>query len=360
VTALSLGAVHKSFDRTQVLRGVDLDVADGSLTAVLGPSGSGKTTLLRVVAGFERADSGTVTLGSGLVDGPRRYVPPERRRLGYVPQEGALFPHLSVAANVSFGLRGGRSAAGRRRVEELLELVDLAGLRDRHPHELSGGQQQRVALARALAVSPAVVLLDEPFTALDPALRASVRAEVVTILRTAGATAILVTHDQDEALSMADRVAVLRGGVVVQNATPHDLYREPLDPELARFLGEANLLAGTIDGADAITALGRMPVRGRPGTPGERVLALLRPEQLTLEPAGAPGLRGRVVSTEYYGHDAVVYVEPDPEAAPGIGTLTIRLQGSIPPEPGCAVAVAVAVAASGPVTVWPDMSPPGH
>jgi iron(III) transport system ATP-binding protein len=349
MTTLAVTGVHKAFGHTRVLRGIDLEVADGSLTAVLGPSGSGKTTLLRIVAGFERADSGSVTLGGNIVDGGRRYVPPERRGLGYVPQEGALFPHLTVAANVGFGLR--RSAKSGNRVDELLELVDLSGLRDRHPHELSGGQQQRVALARALAVSPAVVLLDEPFTALDPALRASVRAEVSAILRRAGATAILVTHDQDEALSMADRVAVLRDGVVVQNATPHDLYAEPHDAELAKFLGEANLLPGTLDGLDAVTPLGRLRVRRPNGANGARVVALLRPEQLRLGAEG-PSVAGRVLATEYYGHDAVVYVEPDRDGAPsaGVGVLTVRLQGEVPPEPGALVRVG----ASGPVTVWPE------
>jgi len=348
MTTLSVAGVHKAFGRTRVLRGIDLSVADGSLTAVLGPSGSGKTTLLRVVAGFERADAGTVALGTNIVDSGRRYVPPEKRGLGYVPQEGALFPHLTVRANVAFGLR--RSARNRRTVDDLLELVDLAALRNRHPHELSGGQQQRVALARALAVSPSVVLLDEPFTALDPALRTTVRAEVETILRRAGATAILVTHDQDEALSMADQVAVLRDGVVVQNATPHELYTEPVDPDLARFLGEANLLPGTMDGADAVTAFGRLNVRKPTLASGGRVVALLRPEQLCLN-ANGPAVRGRVLSTEYYGHDAIVSVEPS-EPADGLGTLTVRLQGEVPPGAGATVLVG----ARGPITVWPEVT----
>src|SRR5579871_3541344 len=215
---VAVTGLHKAFGAHPVLTGVDLEVPAGSLTAILGPSGSGKTTLLRLLAGFDRADAGTITIGDGLVDGSGVYVAPERRRIGYVPQEGSLFPHLTVEANVGFGL----SARDRRtgRAETMLEMVGLGGLGRRYPHQLSGGQQQRVALARALAIEPAVVLLDEPFSSLDASLRASVRSEVRDVLREACTTTILVTHDQDEALSLADRVAVLRDGVIVQEAAP--------------------------------------------------------------------------------------------------------------------------------------------
>jgi iron(III) transport system ATP-binding protein len=244
VTELTVQGLHKAYGSNPVLTGLDLTVPAGSLTAILGPSGSGKTTLLRLLAGFDQADAGTVRIGGTIVDGPGEHVPPERRRIGYVPQEGSLFPHLTVAANVGFGLpareRRGPGVAG------LLEAVGLAGLGKRYPHQLSGGQQQRVALARALAIEPALVLLDEPFASLDAHLRASVRADVQAIFRAAGTTAILVTHDQDEALSMADRVAVLRGGQIAQCAAPQDLYIRPADPQLARFIGEANLLDGEL------------------------------------------------------------------------------------------------------------------
>src|ERR1700723_238010 len=235
---VAVTGLQKAFGTHPVLTGVDLEVPAGSLTAILGPSGSGKTTLLRLLAGFERADSGTITIGDTLVDGPGTYVAPERRRIGYVPQEGSLFPHLTVEANVGFGLsardrRGGQAAS-------MLEMVGLGGLGRRYPHQLSGGQQQRVALARALAIEPALVLLDEPFASLDAHMRASVRADVQRICRGAGTTAILVTHDQDEALSMADRVAVLRDGRIVQYSAPQDLYTLPADPALARFIGDAN------------------------------------------------------------------------------------------------------------------------
>ena len=238
-----------------------------SLTAILGPSGSGKTTLLRLLAGFERADAGTIMIGDVVVDGPGVHAAPERRRIGYVPQEGGLFPHLTVAGNVGFGLAARERRGGK--VASMLETVGLGGFGKRYPHQLSGGQQQRVALARALAIEPAVVLLDEPFASLDAHLRASVRADVQEIFRRGGTTAVLVTHDQDEALSVADRVA-LRDGKIAQCATPEDLYRLR-DPELASFIGEANLLEGVLsDGVrprhSLATSRGRDHYRG--GQPG--------------------------------------------------------------------------------------------
>ena len=259
---LSISGVVKSFGGLSVLSGVDLEVPEGSFTAILGPSGSGKTTLLRIIAGFERPDEGQVRLGDEVVDdSAQRFVPCEKRRIGYVPQEGALFPHLSVGRNVAFGLP--REDRRRGRVMELLEMVGLADEARRYPHQLSGGQQQRVALARALAPDPYIVLLDEPFSSLDAALRASVRAEVHDVLRQSGTTSILVTHDQDEALSMADRVAILRGGVVAQVNAPSTLYRLPRDAELAQFLGEANLVEGTAHGARVATALGELEIASR-------------------------------------------------------------------------------------------------
>src|SRR6202161_83604 len=255
---LAVSGLHKAFSAHPVLTGVDLEVPAGSLTAILGPSGSGKTTLLRLMAGFERPDAGMITIADAVVDGPGEYVPPERRRIGYVPQEGSLFPHLTVQANVGFGLparqrRGGATATGLR------ERGGLGGLAQRYPHELSGGQQQRVALARALAIEPAVVLLDEPFASLDAHLRASIRADVQQIFKDSGTTPLLVTHDQDEALAIADRVAVLRNGRIAQYSPPQDLYSRPIDSDLARFIGDANLLDG-IRHADTVdTTLGTLP-----------------------------------------------------------------------------------------------------
>jgi iron(III) transport system ATP-binding protein len=349
VNSLSLRGVEKSFGAQWVLRGIDLEVRTGSLTAILGPSGSGKTTLLRIVAGFERAGAGTITLGGRLADGPGVYVPSEQRRIGYVPQEGSLFPHMSVAKNIAFGL--GRHKGRSARVGELLELVGLSGLEARYPHELSGGQQQRVALARALAVDPGVVLLDEPFSALDANLRASLRADVHSVLRQSGATVVLVTHDQDEALSMADRVAVISEGAIRQYDTPQRLYQHPVDQRLASFLGEANLVEATIEGGMATTAFGRLAVDVEPGGTG-RCVVLVRPEQIVLhEHPGADELSGRVLDYQFYGHDAVVRIAPDGPC--GATTIIARQPGSVVFEPG----TRVGLSAAGEVRAWAGEAP---
>ncbi|MEU6911817.1 ABC transporter ATP-binding protein [Streptomyces olindensis] len=313
-----------------VLRGLDLTVPGGALAAVLGPSGCGKTTLLRVVAGFLRADAGTVALGGRTLVGPGVQLPPERRRIGIVPQEGALFPHLSVARNVAFGLTGTDRDERRRRTEEMLDLVGLSGYGDRMPHELSGGQQQRVALARALAPRPGLVLLDEPFNALDSALRAGIRADVRAALRATGATALLVTHDQQEALSTADVVAVVRQGRIAQCDTPQDLYRRPADPWVAGFVGDAVLLPGTVGdgGATATTPLGTVALTA-PADPGRTGTLVLRPEQLRLTDAGA-AVRATVTDVCFYGHDAKVTVTVE-----GLDTpVDVRVTGPLPVGPG--------------------------
>ncbi|PAZ14082.1 ABC transporter ATP-binding protein [Streptomyces sp. SA15] len=332
MNALHVEGLTKSYGAGEpVLRGLELTVPAGALAAVLGPSGCGKTTMLRIVAGFLRADAGTVRLGDRILNGPGVHVPPERRRIGIVPQEGALFPHLSVARNVAFGLTGTDRPERRRRTDDMLELVGLAGYGDRMPHELSGGQQQRVALARALAPRPGLVLLDEPFNALDSALRAGVRADVRAALRATGATAVLVTHDQQEALSTADLVAVVRDGRVAQCATPQDLYRHPADPWIAGFVGDAVLLPGTVDAdGTAVTALGAVPL----ATPPEGVrtgTVLLRPEQLRLTDTDADGsVRGTVTDVSYYGHDAMVTVAVEGHDTP----VGIRVAGPLSVRPG--------------------------
>ena len=343
--ALKITGITKSFGAQRVLRDVDLVVPPGSFTAILGASGSGKTTLLRVVAGFERPDAGELVLGSEVVDdGRHRFVPPERRRIGYVPQEGALFPHLSVGRNVSFGLPRGRDR--RTRVTALLDLVGLQGLGRRYPHQLSGGQQQRVALARALAIEPEIVLLDEPFSSLDAALRASMRAEVLEVLRQAGTTCVLVTHDQDEALSMADQVAVLREGVVAQLDTPSQLYEHPGDEELALFLGEPNVVEGHVDGAVAATAFGPLALTGWTGPTRGAARVLVRPEQLTLVDAGSGEVDGTVASSAYFGHDTVVRVRLADAELP---ELVVRVSGGSPIETGRRVGLRV----RGSVVAWP-------
>ncbi len=300
MTALLVRGVRASHPGRPVLHGVDLEVPAGAIVAVLGGSGCGKTTLLRTIAGFHPVDAGTVHLAGRLVAGDGVAVPPERRGVGLVPQDGALFGHLTVAGNVGFGLPRDRRSG---RVEEVLELVGLAGYGRRRPDELSGGQQQRVALARALAPRPALVLLDEPFTALDAGLRAEVREQVCAALRAAGASAVLVTHDQQEALGAADVVAVLAGGRVVQAGPPRELYGNPVDPDVGAFVGEAVLLDATVRDGVATTAVGALPVSGPDGA--GRVL--LRPEQFRLT-AGGPATVRDVV---FHGHDSTVFVELD-------------------------------------------------
>lgn len=350
MTQLAVAGVNKAFGGRPVLTDVGLEVPEGELTAILGPSGSGKTTLLRLIAGFEHADAGTVTIGGVVVDGPGAYQPPERRRIGYVPQEGALFPHLTVAANIGFGLpRRDRKSPD---IADLLDAVGMAGLGKRYPHQLSGGQQQRVSLARALAIKPRLVLLDEPFGSLDANLRGIIRADVRRLLREAGATAVLVTHDQDEALSTADRVAVLRQGQIAQCAAPHDLYSRPSDPELASFIGDANLVDGILGDGSVDTILGELPVHPgmhsdlRPGP----VTVLVRPEQIELGldgGIGSPlGLAGRIVAYGYHGHDALVHVAPEQNA--GSPAIVVRTLG------GCELPTGspVTLHARGPVLAW--------
>ncbi|MGB6771927.1 MAG: ABC transporter ATP-binding protein [Candidatus Dormiibacterota bacterium] len=349
MSEVSVSDLHKAFGETAVLRGLELEAAAGSLTAILGPSGSGKTTLLRLIAGLERADRGKISLAGQLVDDGHNYVRPEGRRIGYVPQDGSLFPHLTVEQNVGFGLS--RQARRGDRVASLLKMVGLGRMERRYPHQLSGGQQQRVALARALAIDPQLILLDEPFSALDPSLRAAVREEVRAILAQTGMTTILVTHDQEEALSIADQVAVLRDGVVAQFGTPHQLYHDPIDLEMARFLGDANLVDGVVEGASVTTALGSLALRpagnGPPAPIGPAVV-LLRPEQIVLSSdQGAAGVSGRIVRSEFYGHDSIIDVVCD-QLRLG-GHIRVRVQGTTRFKEGAQVAVS----ARGDAQAWP-------
>jgi iron(III) transport system ATP-binding protein len=338
VATLTVRGVYKSFGRVAALAGVDLDVPAGGLTAVLGPSGCGKTTLLRCVAGFERLDSGEVLIGERRVAGPGTHAPPERRRVAVVPQEGALFPHLSVAGNVGYGLD--RAARRSGRLEQVLALVGLAGFGDRMPHQLSGGQQQRVAVARALAPRPGLVLLDEPFSALDAGLRTEVRRDVRDALRADRATAVLVTHDQGEALSVADQVAVMRAGRIIQSGTPAEVYRDPADAWVADFVGEAVLLPAWIQDRVARTALGELAVhRGKSGD----ALVLVRPEQVEVLPAPeGRAVAATVARQDYFGHDALLGLELDDGTqvsarifdaggrAPGIGRrVGLRVRGPV-------------------------------
>jgi iron(III) transport system ATP-binding protein len=345
--------LHKAFGSTAVLTGVDVEVPAGSITAVLGPSGSGKTTLLRTVAGFERPDAGSIAIGDTVVADDHTNVPVERRRIGYVSQEGSLFPHLDVRANVGFGLPRRRRRGSR--VDDLLGVVGLEGFAHRFPYELSGGQQQRVAIARALATGPQVLLLDEPFASLDANLRASVRSEVCAILRRAGTTAVLVTHDQDEALSIADLVAVLRRGTVAQIGTPRDLYEHPLDGELASFIGEANLIAGVVESGTVATPLGSLALYRSLHPPDSRqVTVLVRPEQLSVVTHDSGGgVPARVLGVEFHGHDATVRLAAEDPDLPS--PLVARVAGRLQAAPGADVHVL----ATGRVEAWPAPEPDG-
>jgi iron(III) transport system ATP-binding protein len=351
LVSVAVEGLYKSFGPHSVLTGVGLSVPAGSMTAILGSSGSGKTTLLRIIAGFERPDAGTVRIGSKTVADERVNVPTERRRVGYVAQEGSLFPHLDVRANVGFGLP--RSQRRSHEVDELLEMVGLSGLGGRFPHELSGGQQQRVALARALAIKPGVILLDEPFASLDANLRSSVRRQVCDILGQAGTTAILVTHDQDEALSTADSVAVLRKGTIAQVGPPAELYSHPVDGELASFIGEANLVVGIAEGDEVTTPFGSFPlVSHLPNAGSSRVTVLFRPEQLRVGKEPGVGVPAVVLNDDFHGHDATVWLAPERSDLPS--PLLARVAGHTRLAPGDRVLLA----AVGPVQAWPAATSP--
>ncbi|GFG49794.1 ABC transporter ATP-binding protein [Mycolicibacterium agri] len=316
---LDIRGLAKSFNGHTVLDHIDLSVPRGSTTVVVGASGCGKTTLLRIVAGFESPDAGTVSIDGRQVASPQRSVAAHRRGVGYVAQDGALFPHLTVAQNIAYGLPGSaRRREVRQRVAELLETVSLdPSYGPRRPHQLSGGQQQRVALARALARKPVLMLLDEPFSALDTGLRASTRKAVAALLADAGVTTLLVTHDQEEALSVADQIAVMRDGRFTQIGAPQQVYRQPQDRFTAEFLGDCIALPCTIAAGFAECALGRVPVQEAVGD-GPATLAL-RPEQLRativsdIAQAGSAddshGL-GTVVATEFLGHDVLLTIDP--------------------------------------------------
>ena len=287
-------------DAPAAVERVSLTVGEGELIALLGPSGCGKTTTLRMIGGFEIPDAGTITLRGRDIT----RLPPEARGIGFVFQDYALFPHLDVLANVRFGLRGVKRAEADSRAREMLRLVGLEDFAARQPHELSGGQQQRVALARTLAPAPPLVLLDEPFSNLDTAMRVETRQEVRELLKKSGSAAILVTHDQEEALALADRVAVMAAGRVVQVGTPDEIYRNPSSAFVASFLGRSNIVTGNADGMDAETALGRLPLSRAAN--GEVRLAV-RPEQIMLEPD--PNGPAAIVGREFRGHDQLYWVQ---------------------------------------------------
>lgn len=337
----------------EVLHGINLSVPRGELLALVGPSGCGKTTALRTIAGLERASSGRIEVSGQVFAESGRHVAPEKRGIGWVPQHATLFPHLTVAQNVAFGLKdahGSRRTAKKRvadpEVARLLELVELSEHASRLPAQLSGGQAQRVALARALAAGPEVVLLDEPFGALDPLLRVSLRDSTRNWLRAEGVTGVLVTHDQSEALSVADQVAVMHDGHLLQQAPPTQLFGRPATPWVAGFVGDAAFLdahvvatggwCGTVLNADSV--LGRLPAHWMgSGSPrdGQQIQLMVRPAQVTLAASGIPG---RVVSLRFTGYDVALTIElpsgvrvpalaPAAEAPEHDATVHVRVAG---------------------------------
>ncbi len=307
--ALRVTGLRRSYGRVVALDGLDLELRPAEMLTLLGPSGCGKTTLLRLIAGLEAPDGGTVEIFGRRVAGPGGSVPPERRRVGMVFQDHALFPHLSVADNVAYGIR--RDPDRGVRVAELLDLVSLPDAGGRMPHELSGGMQQRVAIARALATRPEVILLDEPFSNLDAALRTQLRGDLREILRAAGASAVLVTHDQDEALTLGDRMGVMVRGRIEQVDVPEVVYGEPATPFVATFVGTANLVQAECVHDAAITRLGTVRLGGSTPVSG-RALVLIRPEhlELTEAPDGPVGGRAwRIVRRRFAGSEILLEVE---------------------------------------------------
>jgi len=352
-TFLELSAVHKAFGRVSVLKGINLSVAAGSRTAIVGPSGSGKTTLLRILAGFEAPDSGTLTVaGRVLTNGVHRAVPAHLRGIGFVPQEGALFPHLNIADNIGFGLA--RNLPDRAdRIAELMDMVALSRtFLSLRPHQLSGGQQQRVALARALAQRPKLMLLDEPFSALDTGLRAGTRKAIGDLLDAAGVTTILVTHDQAEALSFADQIAVMRAGQLAQVGTPRDVYLRPVDPETAYFLGAAIILPATVTRGVADCALGQIAVADQTINGSQNIM--FRPEQLQvtkLTDMGEGSVNGRclgvVTDVDFNGSTCGLTLRLERDATTNQGEPDLSFQVPVPSIHAITVQTKVSISVAG-------------
>ena len=350
---LVVRSLTRRFGVFTALDRIELEVRRGEFVCFLGPSGCGKTTLLRLIAGFEAPSAGRIVLDDTELAGDgASAMPAHRRAIGLVAQDGALFPHLTIAENIGFGIPKHQP----KRAEQVTELAYIVGLDKtvlkRRPHELSGGQQQRVALARAMAMKPRLMLLDEPFSALDTGLRVSMRKAVAELLETAGITTMLVTHDQAEALSFADQVAVMREGRLSQVGTPRDLYLKPKDRMVAEFLGDAIVLAARIANGFAECSLGRIPVESAERRDVARIM--LRPEQIVLRRANKEGMSGtpdmlfgEVTESEFGGASCTVAVRlinnPDPPDAAAIGAspLIVRKPGMEAPMVGEIVRISV-------------------
>ncbi|MEL0555006.1 ABC transporter ATP-binding protein [Raoultella lignicola] len=332
---LELTAVSKSFADAQVLDNLFLTVVGGSRTAIVGPSGSGKTTLLRILAGFETPDSGRIVMQGRTLSGDGVFVPAHQRGIGFVPQEGALFPHLNVADNIAWGLDCSRQEK-RRRVAALMEMVSLdAQLATHWPHHISGGQQQRVALARALAQQPSLMLLDEPFSALDTGLRATTRKATADLLAEAGVAAILVTHDQNEALSFASQVAVMRQGRFTQVGSPFEVYSRPADEATALFLGDAVILPAALYNGRAQCVIGELRTDNEMARGAGRVM--LRPEQLVMTPCQMNESDIRILDVDFSGQLSILTLAVAQQSE----TLQLKTVSRAEWIPGCRVRIEV-------------------
>jgi iron(III) transport system ATP-binding protein len=286
---------------------LNLEVNKGEIVTILGPSGCGKTTTLRLIAGFEAPDSGEILIDGIPVAGKKTFVPPEKRNVGIVLQEFALFPHLNVKRNIAFGLRNLNKTEVEERIKVVIELTGLQGLEERYPYELSGGQQQRVALARALAPSPLIVLFDEPFASIDPELRSRMRTDLRRILKEAGVTVIFVTHDQEEAFLIADRIAVMNKGKIHQIGTPMQVYRNPYDRFVAEFVGHADFIPGRVSSTNIVTEIGEFPLKNNAVKEDSEVTVMLRPEDIQVIPT-ASGV-GIINVIEFKGKDILYSIK---------------------------------------------------
>lgn len=306
---LALKDLGLSLDGQKIIRDLSFTVEDGDLVCLLGPSGCGKTTTLRIIAGFERPDNGSLAINDQIVSDKNQILPPHKRDIGYLFQDFALFPHLTVRENIGFGLKNRKSKAAQARIEEVLEQVRLTDHADKFPHMLSGGQQQRVALGRALAPSPKLLLLDEPFSGLDTSLRDQIRDETLFILKNLGVTTLMVTHDPEEAMLLADQIILMREGQVVQAGSPEDLYLNPSDAFTVEFFGDTNKLKGKVKDGLVETQLGRLEA-GNNLPEGTEVNVLVRPEGLKLKDADPQNMNAsepiHVCGIQYLGRSSLV------------------------------------------------------
>ncbi|WP_333785358.1 ABC transporter ATP-binding protein [Thermocrinis sp.] len=300
---LELEGVRKTFGSVSAVKGISLKIYKGEFFSLLGPSGSGKSTILRLIAGLERPDEGTIRIEGKVVASKESWVPPEKRGVGLVFQNYALFPHMTVFENVAYGISYLPKQEVKRRVRELLEMVGLAHKEKHYPHQLSGGEQQRVALARALAVAPKVMLLDEPFSNLDADLRRDLRKQTKKILKELGTTTILVTHDQEEALSLSDRIGVINGGVLEQVGIPFEVYHRPATRFVADFLGMADFYKGRVEGGILISEIGNFSLDGQWKCKSEEVEIMIRPDDVDFEPD--PQGEAVIVEVEFLGADII-------------------------------------------------------